>query len=109
MTPWQLFSVLFLAILANICSSSAPGDSIGLIGSEPDINDATTLHGSPPANLLSALRAQYHRFADEMHNIDGTQTDAVVIARIGDGLDEFSNMVSEVSGTHILLSLSLTT
>jgi hypothetical protein len=54
----------------------------------------------PPSfegQLLNAFRAHYHRFAAAVTELAGGQTDAAVIARLGDDLDEFVRVVEEVS------------
>lgn len=49
-----------------------------------------------PEALLDAFRSHYHRFETSVTNIIQSPTDAVVIARLGDDLDEFARLVQEV-------------
>ena len=48
--------------------------------------------------LLNAFRIHYTRFQTQISELDGTTTDATVIARLGDDFDEFARLVEEVSG-----------
>ncbi|KAJ7137391.1 hypothetical protein C8R43DRAFT_893734 [Mycena crocata] len=45
--------------------------------------------------LLNAFRTHYHRFQTSVTNIVNNPTDATVIARLGDDLDEFVTIVQE--------------
>lgn len=47
--------------------------------------------------LLNAFRTHYHRFQAAITDLVGTQTDAIVISRLGDDLDEFADIVTEAS------------
>ncbi|KAJ7268110.1 hypothetical protein B0H12DRAFT_996671, partial [Mycena haematopus] len=47
--------------------------------------------------LLDAFRSHYHRFETSVTNVVQSPTDAVVIARLGDDLDEFVRLVQEHS------------
>ncbi|KAF8143096.1 hypothetical protein K438DRAFT_1456329, partial [Mycena galopus ATCC 62051] len=42
--------------------------------------------------LLNAFRTHYHRFQAAITDLVGTQTDAIVISRLGDDLDEFADI-----------------
>ncbi|KAJ7473885.1 hypothetical protein B0H11DRAFT_2429821 [Mycena galericulata] len=53
---------------------------------------------NPQAALLDAFRTHYSRFQTTVTDITHNPTDAVVIARLGDDLDEFARMVHEHSG-----------
>src|ERR1700743_1111684 len=52
--------------------------------------------------LLNAFRTHYTRFQTLISELDGTTTDATVIARLGDDLDEFTGLVEEVSSPPLL-------
>ncbi|KAJ7667004.1 hypothetical protein DFH06DRAFT_984389 [Mycena polygramma] len=45
--------------------------------------------------LLDAFRRHYHRFTAAVADLTANPTDAVVIARLGDDLDEFAKIVDE--------------
>lgn len=47
--------------------------------------------------LLDAFRTHYHRFQAAVTDLVGSQTDAIVISRLGDDLDEFAEIVTEAS------------
>ncbi|KAJ7228286.1 hypothetical protein GGX14DRAFT_296526, partial [Mycena pura] len=47
--------------------------------------------------LLNAFRIHYTRFQTQISELDGTTTDATVIARLGDDFDEFARLVEEYS------------
>ncbi|KAF8183207.1 hypothetical protein K438DRAFT_1907979 [Mycena galopus ATCC 62051] len=47
--------------------------------------------------LLNAFRTHYHRFQAAITDLVGTQTDAIVISRLGDDLDEFADIVTEAN------------
>jgi hypothetical protein len=56
---------------------------------------------SPPEiDLLSAFRIHYRRFESAIADVLTTPTDSTVVARIGDDLDEFSALVTQVSQTN---------
>ncbi|KAJ7020748.1 hypothetical protein C8F04DRAFT_973698 [Mycena alexandri] len=48
--------------------------------------------------LLDAFRSHYHRFQTSVTAITQNPTDSVVIARLGDDLDEYARLVQEHSG-----------
>ena len=48
-------------------------------------------------DLLEAFRMHYHRFEHAITDTLQNPTDCTVLARLGDDLDEFTNMVIEVS------------
>ena len=56
--------------------------------------------------LLNAFRTHYARFQTHISELDGTRTDATVIARLGDDLDEFTRMVEEANSPFSLRPLS---
>ena len=47
--------------------------------------------------LLNAFRTHYHPFQAAVTDLVGTQTDVIVISRLGDDLDEFADIVTEAS------------
>ncbi|KAJ7201021.1 hypothetical protein GGX14DRAFT_371776 [Mycena pura] len=47
--------------------------------------------------LLNTFRIHYTRFQTQISELDGTTTDATVIARLGDDFDEFAHLVEEVT------------
>ncbi|KAK6987992.1 hypothetical protein R3P38DRAFT_2778684 [Favolaschia claudopus] len=54
----------------------------------------------PPPNfavevLLNAFRTHYHRFAAAVTDLSTNPTDATVVARLGDDLDEFAAMAGK--------------
>ncbi|KAJ7145457.1 hypothetical protein C8R46DRAFT_1167479 [Mycena filopes] len=51
----------------------------------------------PPSELLDAFRTHYHRFQASVTTTTQNPTDSVVIARLGDDLDEYSRLVQEHS------------
>ncbi|KAJ7847591.1 hypothetical protein B0H14DRAFT_3675428, partial [Mycena olivaceomarginata] len=53
---------------------------------------------SPATSLLDAFRLHYNRFQDAFTAIIQTPTDAVVIARLGDDLDEYIQLVEQNTG-----------
>ncbi|KAJ7686979.1 hypothetical protein B0H14DRAFT_2421901 [Mycena olivaceomarginata] len=53
---------------------------------------------SPATSLLDAFRLHYNRFQDAVTAIIQTPTDAVVIARLGDDLDEYIQLVEQNTG-----------
>jgi hypothetical protein len=48
-------------------------------------------------SLLSAFRIHYRRFEAAIHEASVNPTDSTVLARLGDNLDEFANLVVQVS------------
>lgn len=48
-------------------------------------------------DLLTAFRLHYHQFDRAIHDALKGQTDSVVLARLGDDLDEYLTLVNEVS------------
>ncbi|KAF7343958.1 hypothetical protein MVEN_01685000 [Mycena venus] len=52
----------------------------------------------PATSLLDAFRLHYNRFQDAVATIIQTPTDAVVIARLGDDLDEYIQLVEQNTG-----------
>ncbi|KAJ7899720.1 hypothetical protein B0H13DRAFT_1622612 [Mycena leptocephala] len=53
-------------------------------------------------SLLDAFRLHYNRFRDAVAAIIQAPTDAVVIARLGDDLDEYVQLVQQVRGKYKL-------
>jgi hypothetical protein len=47
-------------------------------------------------NLLNAFRAQYQHFSIAIPSAIQSNADSVVLARLGDDLDEYYNLVQEV-------------
>lgn len=50
----------------------------------------------PGTGLLDAFRLHYNRFQSTVAGIIQNPTDAVVIARLGDDLDEYTELVHQV-------------
>jgi hypothetical protein len=53
---------------------------------------------SPATSLLDAFKLHYNRFQDAVTAKIQTPTDTVVIARLGDDLDEYIQLVERVRG-----------
>jgi hypothetical protein len=53
---------------------------------------------APPASdrLIAAFRTHYRRYEGAVQDALSRETDAVVLARLGDDLDEYSAMVTKV-------------
>ncbi|KAF8217574.1 hypothetical protein K438DRAFT_1426376, partial [Mycena galopus ATCC 62051] len=51
--------------------------------------------------LLNAFRTHYQRFQNAVGDLVGSHTDAIVIERLSDDIDEFANMVAEASNQAI--------
>jgi hypothetical protein len=49
-----------------------------------------------PDDLLAAFREHYHRFTQAVNDTISNATDSIVLARLGDALDEYSGLVNEV-------------
>jgi hypothetical protein len=49
-----------------------------------------------PPDLLSAFRIHYYRFECAIQETSVNPTDSTILARLGDDLDEFANLVIEV-------------
>ena len=64
--------------------------------SNPSI-DTADANMSQADDLLNAFRAHYHHFVNSIHDAVGSNTDPVVLARLGDDLDEYYSLVLEVS------------
>ena len=47
--------------------------------------------------LLTAFQAHYHQFAQAVHNALQSAADAIVLARLGDDVDEYASLVHKVS------------
>lgn len=52
---------------------------------------------NPPDDLLGAFRIHYRRFEQAIADTLINHTDSTVLARLGDDLDEFLLLVTEVS------------
>jgi len=60
-------------------------------------------HDFPEADvLINAFRAHYQHFVTDIHQAVESNTDSVVLARLGDDLDEYYNLVLEVSHSYML-------
>jgi ABC-type branched-subunit amino acid transport system substrate-binding protein len=59
--------------------------------------DAAQLGSFALPVLLDAFRTHYHRFQTAVTTLVGSQADAIVVSRLGDDLDEFAEIVREVS------------
>lgn len=47
--------------------------------------------------LLNAFRTHYHQFSNTIHDAVASNADSTVLARLRDDLDEYYNLVLEVS------------
>jgi hypothetical protein len=63
------------------------------------ISGQATVVSNPegPQDLLSTFRIHYHRFEHAIQEASVNPTDSTVLARLGDDLDEFANLVIKVS------------
>ncbi|KAF8184260.1 hypothetical protein K438DRAFT_1594782, partial [Mycena galopus ATCC 62051] len=61
---------------------------------------------SSATELLDAFRSHFQRFQTLVTDVVQNPTDAVVIARLGDDLDEFADLVQQYSGIFEALELS---
>ncbi|KAG6815076.1 hypothetical protein H0H93_011046 [Arthromyces matolae] len=59
-----------------------------------------------PEPLLAAFRDRFHQFRSKIQQVVENPTDAVVIQRISDDLDEYSSLVDQHSGTFSANELS---
>lgn len=50
-----------------------------------------------PGDLLAAFRIHYHRFEQAVIEALSNPTDSTVLARLGDDLDEFATLATQVS------------
>jgi hypothetical protein len=57
--------------------------------------------------LLSAFRTHYYRFGQAIHETTAALADSNVLARLGDDLDEYSDLVTQVCAV-VLLYLAST-
>lgn len=62
---------------------------------EPELHE----NGS---ELLSAFRTHYYRFEQAVHEASAVLADSNVLARLGDDLDEFSGLVTQVCAVILL-------
>jgi hypothetical protein len=67
-------------------------------------SNPTDTGGLSSGALLTAFRLQYHRFDRSIHEILAAPTDSVVLARLGDDVDEYSVIVNEVHQVNLLLN-----
>jgi len=67
-------------------------------------SNPTETGGQSAGPLLTAFRLQYHRFDRSIREILATPTNSVVLARLGDDVDEYSVIVNEVHYYSLLLS-----
>jgi hypothetical protein len=66
-----------------------------------------SLTGPAADELLNAFRAHYRRYENAVHEAVVNSTDAVVLWRLGDDLDQYLGLVNEVS-TALGISTKLT-
>jgi hypothetical protein len=64
---------------------SAPSE----FGPEPELHQNDL-------ELISAFRTHYYRFVQAVHEASAVLADSNVLARLGDGLDEYSDLVTQV-------------
>ena len=57
----------------------------------------THLNPASTSELLEAFRTHYRRFETGVHEAVSNSTDAVVLWRLGDDLDQYTRLVTEVS------------
>ena len=57
------------------------------------------MSGEPDGSteLLTAFHARYHWFSQAVHNALQSATDAIVLVRLGDDVDEYASLIHEVS------------
>ena len=67
-------------------------------------SNPTETGGLSSEALLTAFRLHYHRFDRTIHEILAAPTDSVVLARLGDDVDEYSVIVNEVHYYSLLLN-----
>jgi hypothetical protein len=46
--------------------------------------------------LVSAFRIHYYRFEQAVHEASAVSADSTVLARLGDDLDEYSHLITQV-------------
>src|SRR6266436_8239600 len=71
----------------------------GTISGQATVSNPEGLFG--PHDLLSAFRTHYRRFERAIQEASVNPTDSTVLARLGDDLDGFTNLVIEVSLIHV--------
>ena len=65
--------------------------------SEPELNENDL-------ELLSAFRTHYYRFVQAISEAAAVLADSNVLTRLGDDLDEYSDLVTQVCGDKLLYS-----
>jgi hypothetical protein len=94
--PVYLLGLSFCALCATCSELSYPHEiSENVISVSPNVILQQLLQD--PSDLLSAFRIHYQRFEQGVQAAVLNPTDATVLARLGDDLDEFANLVHEVS------------
>lgn len=63
---------------------------------DSEVIDVERLGVQPQLDLLSAFRINYSKFERAIQEAVVDATDSTVLARLGDDLDEFANLVIEV-------------
>jgi hypothetical protein len=57
--------------------------------------------------LLNAFQTHYHRFSSTIHDAVASNADSTVLARLGDDLDKYYNLVLEVKFLYLSFHGSL--
>lgn len=60
--------------------------------------------GAALEELLNAFRSHYRRYEHAVHAAVANPTDAVVLWRLGDDLDQYFGLVNEVSAKNLIVS-----
>ena len=55
--------------------------------------------------LISAFHTHYYRFEQAVHEAMAVSADSNVLARLGDDLDEYSSLITQVCATVLLYSV----
>jgi hypothetical protein len=86
---------LGFCIINSACSNI--NNPNGLIENVIPASSGTLEQQRSPNDLLSAFRMHYQRFEQAVQEVVLNPTDATVLARLGDDVDEFTTLVTEVS------------
>jgi len=96
----KLFLLVYISSLGALALQSVPFDldyfqvSVFSYFGRQGATDVERL--LQPQDLLSAFRIHYSRFEHAIQEAWVNTTDSTVLARLGDDLDEFTNLVTEV-------------
>lgn len=99
-TTMKLF--LFTALWGlGACFLQAASSDLTSFSPQIFSHSGSTLYQHPDnstqsIDLLQAFQTHYHRFEHVISSTLQNPTDSTVLARLGDDLDEFANMVTEV-------------